>query len=54
LQAFVAEHEAKRERSLRRAQNEAAAARRTLSEAQPPSLSAEGTELHEADTRTDT
>jgi hypothetical protein len=54
LQAFVSEHEAKRERSLRRAQNEAAAARRTLSEAQPPSLSAEGTELHEADTRTDT
>ena len=54
LQAFVAEHEAKRERSLRGAQNEAAAARRKLSEAQPPSHSVEGTGFHEADTRTDT
>lgn len=54
LQLFVAEHEAKRERSLRRAQNEAAAARRKLSEAQPPSHPIEGMQSHEADTRSDT
>jgi hypothetical protein len=54
LQAFVAEHEAKRERSLRRAQNEAAAARRKLSETQPSSHSVEGTEFHETDTRSAT
>jgi hypothetical protein len=54
LQVFVAEHEARRERSLRRAQNEAAAARRKLSEAQPPSHSVKGTEVHEADVCTDT
>jgi hypothetical protein len=53
LQLFVAEHEAKRERSLRRAQNEAATARRKLSEAQPPPHPIEGMQSHEADTRSD-
>jgi hypothetical protein len=54
LQAFVAEHEAKRERSLRRAQNEAAAARRKLSEQLPRSHPIEGMQSHETDTHTDT
>jgi hypothetical protein len=54
LQLLVAEHEAKRERSLRRAQNEAAAAKRKLSEQLPPSHPIEGMPSHEADTRSDT
>ena len=54
LQLFLAEHDASRERSLRRAQNEAAAGRRKLSEAQSSSHPVEGTKSHEADTRTDT
>ncbi len=53
LQQFVAEHEARRERSLRRAQNDAAAARRKLSELSP-THSVEGMQSHEADTRSDT
>jgi hypothetical protein len=54
MQVFVTEHEAKRERSLRRAQNDAAAARRKLSEALAPSHPIEGMQFHEADTRSDT
>ncbi len=54
LQLFVAEHEAKRERSLRRAQNEAAAARRRLSETLSSSQLIEGAQSHETDTRSDT
>jgi hypothetical protein len=54
MQVFVTEHEAKRERSLRRAQNDAAAARRKLSEALARSHPIEGMQSHEADTRNDT
>lgn len=36
LQAFVASHDARREKALRRAQNEAAAARRALAATHPP------------------
>jgi hypothetical protein len=54
MQVFVIEHEAKRERSLRRAQNDAAVARRKLLEALAPSHPIEGMQSHEADTRSDT
>jgi hypothetical protein len=54
LQVFVTEHEAKRERALRRAQNDAAAATRKLSEALTPSDPIEGMQSHEADARSDT
>jgi hypothetical protein len=54
LQVFITEHEARRERALRRAQNEAAAARRKLSETPSPSQPIEGTQSHETDRHTDT
>ncbi len=50
LQAFIAAHEARREKALRRAQNEAAAARQKLTALQKPqSASPEGTNAHEDD-----
>jgi hypothetical protein len=54
LQLYVAAHEAQREKVLRRAQNEAAAARRRLAAAQPsrgPEIPTERTEGIEADER---
>lgn len=48
LQVFVAGHEARRERALRRAQNEAAAARQKLAASRPlPTKTTEGSEADE-------
>jgi hypothetical protein len=52
LQLYIADHEQQREKALRRAQNEAAAAKRRLAEHQRQSIrTTNGAEAHEDDAR---
>ena len=53
LQVYVAAHEARRDKTLRRVQNEAAAAKQKLAGQQPPSKPSEGAERSEGSPRTD-
>ena len=52
LQVYIVAHEARRDKALRRAQNEAAAAKQRLAE-QPPSKPIEGAEGSEGNSRAD-
>ena len=52
LQIYVADHEAQREKALRRAQNEAAAIRQKLAAyPQPPTAAGKGDDAHETGTQ---
>ena len=53
LQLFIAAHEAQREKALRRAQNDAAAARRELAASRQQPTAIEETKAHEGDADAD-